>query len=162
MAKTKEGVIQDQVWKFLESINAYPCKIENQATMDPMGFRRNFSGGTKRKGLPDLFFFIGGHTVFCELKTPENYGYIQRNWDKLRSFVPAPKVKGQKKKYDRREQYQNQIIFIEEVRSRGQIAFFADSIQVICKELSDLFHKGVLNLSKSELEAIKTYEKITQ
>lgn len=161
MAKTKEGVIQTEVWNFLESIGAYPCKIENQATMDPMGFRRNFSGGTKRKGLPDIFFFIGGKTVFCELKTPDNYGYIKRNWDKLLSFTPMPKVKGQKKKYDRREQYQHQIFFIEEVRNRGQIAFFADSVKVICEELLKQVEHDNLYLSPSELRAVTSYVNLT-
>lgn len=127
---------QTEIWKFLERLDMFPVKFENQGTFDPTTMQRRFiQGGTKRKGVSDLFFFCGGCVVFCEVKVPEKYTYILRNWDMLKAHVPKPRLKGVKKKYDAKENYQEQIRFIETVTLKGQIGFFADGVPTLCNEL---------------------------
>lgn len=144
----KETHYQKEIWEFCERMGWYPCKIENQATFDPAGFRRNFAGGTKRKGLSDLFFFVGGRVIFCEVKVPEKLAFILRNYEKIKAHVPKPKIKGVKKKYDAKENYQHQIRFVERVNGLGQIGFFADGVRSVCLEL--LKHPHILTPGEFE------------
>lgn len=157
--KEKESAIQTRTLGFLQSIDTLPCNFQNQGTVDPKGFRRKFNSSSKRLGISDLFFFIGGKVVFCEVKTPEKYRYIMKHWDTLLSYEPPPKIKGQKKKSDDKERYRNQIIFIEETNTRGQIGFFADSIAKLCEELLKAVEQERLQLSASEIDTLTVYSK---
>lgn len=138
--KIIETDVQMEIWNFLERLGMFPIKFENQGTFDPRtGMRRKIIGGTKRKGVSDLFFTAGG-LVVCEVKTPDRYGYIERNWDKIREHVPKPvpkKVKGVKTKKvsDDKQRYKEQMEFIEEMKRLGHRGFFADSVQRVCLEL---------------------------
>jgi hypothetical protein len=135
----QETDVVKEMWDFLERMGMFPIKFENQATFDPTGFRRNFAGGTKRKGISDLFF-TAGRLVVCEVKTPDKYAFIIRNWDKIRFHTPKPlppKVKGVKRKKpnDDKQRYKEQMEFIERMKTLGHGGFFADSVQRICIEL---------------------------
>lgn len=139
LPKRKETDIQQEIWEFLERLGMFPIKFENQATFDPMGFRRKFIGGTKRRGVSDLFF-TAGRLVVCEVKTPDRYGYIKRNWDKIREHIPKPvpkRVKGikTKKVSDDKQRYKEQMEFIDKMKSLGHSGFFADSVKTLCIEL---------------------------
>ncbi len=151
--KIKESVYQKEIWDLGIRMGWYPCKIENQATFDPAGFRRNFAGGTKRNGMSDLFLFVGGRVIFCEVKVPEKYAFILRNWDKIKAYVPKPKVKGEKKKpKPEKQRYQEQMRFLERSTELGQIGFFADGARTFCQKLLENSH--LLNLSPAEKEEI--------
>lgn len=140
--KEKETDVQSRIWEFLESLGMFPIKFENQGTFDPRtGMRRKIVGGTKRKGVSDLFFSVGGRLHVCEVKTPEKYGYIVRNWDKIRNHIPKPvpkRVKGQpkpKKVNDDKQRYKEQMEFIDKMVELGHVGFFADSVERLCIEL---------------------------
>ena len=150
--KIKESFYQKEIWDLAIRMGWYPCKIENQATFDPAGFRRNFAGGTKRNGMSDLFLFVGGRVIFCEVKVPEKYAYILRNWDKIKAYVPKPKVKGKKRVKPEKERYQEQMRFLENVIDKGQVGFFADGSKTFCQKLLENSHK--LDLSIAEVEEI--------
>ena len=149
-----EQEVQKPIWNWLEKMGYLPIKFENQATFDPAGFRRNFAGGTKRKGVSDLIFFIGGRVVFCEVKVPDRYEYIIRNWEKIMAHTPKPKVKGKKNSKDDKTRYKEQILFLEEVKARGQIGFFADGLGRLAKEI--LNHSHLLSLSDEEIRELQS------
>lgn len=149
-----ETQVQKPIWDWLDSRGYFPIKFENQATFDPAGFRRNFAGGTKRKGVSDLIFFIGGKVVFCEVKVPDRLEFIIRNWEKIMTFAPKPRIKGKKKVKNDKERYKEQIGFIEEVKARGQIAFFADGLPCLAKEL--LKNSHLLSLSDKEIGELQS------
>lgn len=134
-----ESDVQKELWDLLERLGMFPIKFENQATFDPTGFRRNFAGGSKRRGVSDLFF-TAGRLVVCEVKTPDKYAFIMRNWDKIREHIPKPlppKVKGVKRKKpnDDKQRYKEQMEFIDKMKSLGHSGFFADSVKTLCIEL---------------------------
>jgi hypothetical protein len=140
--KIKESEIENEIFDFLERIGAFPLKFENQGTFDSRtGMRRKVVGGKKRLGVSDLFFSVGGRLHVCEVKTPEKYGYIFRNWNAIRAHVPKPVPRRTpggpkpKKKDDPKKRYQEQIEFIEKMKSLGHGGFFADSVQRVCLEL---------------------------
>lgn len=136
-----ESEVQAKIWEWAESLDMFPIKFESQGTFDSRtGMRRKIIGGTKRKGVSDLFITVGGKLRVCEVKTPEEYGYIMRNWDKIRNHVPKPvppKIKGVKRKpvNDSKQRYKEQMEFIEKMKELGHGGFFADSIQRVATEL---------------------------
>lgn len=141
MIPTQESDVQREIWDFLERIGCFPIKYESQGTFDPRtGMRRKIEGGTKRKGVSDLFFSVLGGLVVCEVKTPEKYAYIIRNWETIRTHLPKPvpaKVRGVKTKKvdDPKQRFKEQMEFIEKMKSLGHSGFFADSVQRVCIEL---------------------------
>jgi hypothetical protein len=136
-----ESEVQMNIWEWLERLGLFPIKFESQGTFDPRtGMRRKIIGGTKRKGVSDLFFTVGGRLRVCEVKTPDEYAYIMRNWDKIRVHVPTPpppKVKGEKQKKvnDKKLHYQEQMFFIDKMTEIGHGGFFADSVERVAIEL---------------------------
>ena len=136
-----ESEIQMQIFEWTDSLGMFPIKFESQGTFDPRtGMRRKIIGGTKRKGVSDLFITVGGKLRVCEVKTPDELGFIERNWDKIRAHVPKPippKVKGVKRKpvNDSKQRYKEQIEFIEKMKELGHGGFFADSIHRLAIEL---------------------------
>ena len=120
-----EKAIEKQILEYLELRKAFPCKIERQGTFDPSkGKYRANKSKFKRNGISDVMFFWKDRVYFCELKTPEKYGYISRNFDKLKNRL----VKSQ-------QGISNQIEFILSVREKGQIGFICDSVERLEKIL---------------------------
>ena len=62
-----------------------------------------------------------GKTLFIEVKTPKEYQYVIKHYDRIKTGIWDKK--------DKRRILQNQIIFMEERVKLGAIAFFSDSIQ---------------------------------
>lgn len=85
-------------------------------------------------GVPDIFGSYFNRACWIEVKTPEKYGYLMRNYDELKGYLPEF---GKKKNKDK-ERYKNQIQFIEHRRKVGDIAFFADSIEMVKEKLGEV------------------------
>lgn len=121
--KITEKSIENAILEYLEARNCFPCKIERQGTFDrSKGTYRKNKSIFKRNGISDVIFFWKDRVYFCEIKTPEKYGYIQRHFDKLNNG----EIKSQKT-------ISTQIDFIWSVRNKGQVGFFADSVSRLRK-----------------------------
>jgi len=117
--KHKEKAIEKQLCQYLELRGCFPCKVENTGVYDPSKKTfRKVTSPYKRKGISDLMFFWKGKVWYCEVKTPDELGYIERNWDKLNNGT----VKG-------KERITNQIRFLQSVRNHEQVGFFVDSLE---------------------------------
>ena len=121
--KISEKQVENKLLDYLENRGCFPCKIERQGTFDrSKGIYRMNKSKYKRNGISDIMFFYKDTVYFCEVKTPEKYGYIQRNFEKLQ----AGEVKSQKT-------ITTQIEFLWSVRKKKQVSFFCDSVERLKK-----------------------------
>lgn len=127
--KHVEKAIEKDLLKYLDYKGCFPCKIENTGVYDPRKktFRKVVSP-YKRKGISDIMFFWKGKTWFAEVKTPDELGYIMRNFEKL-----------DRREVKSKERISNQVKFIQSVREQQQIGIFVDGIERLKKLMeSDL------------------------
>lgn len=104
--------------EYLEHRGCFPCKVDNTGIYNPR--RKTFmtnSNPYKRKGTPDVFFFWKDRIYFMEVKTPDELGYIVRNYSKLENGMTQSKLN-----------ITNQISFLKTIQSKGQIGFFCDTV----------------------------------
>ncbi len=78
-------------------------------------------------GASDLYGSFWSRATFIEVKTPDEYSYIASHYEELKKYVGKDKKKSR---------YRDQILFLEDQKKAGCIAFFADSIQRVKDELS--------------------------
>lgn len=116
---SKEKAIEKSLCEYLELRGCFPCKIENTGVFDPRTRRfRSVTNQFKRKGISDIMFFWKGKVWFAEVKTPEKLKYIIKHWDRLKAReVPS------------KERESNQIEFLYQIRERGQVGVFVDSLE---------------------------------
>ena len=119
MNKKLEKAIEKEILLYLDHKGCFPCKIENAGTYDPTKkVFRAVVNPYRRKGISDIMFFWKDSVYFVEVKTPDELGYITRNWDKLNNGEVKSK-----------ERLTNQIRFLQSVRAKNQTGFFVDSIE---------------------------------
>lgn len=160
MAKVKslvkrnpESAIQDEVWDFLNALDAFPIRNENQGQADfKQKTFRAFNSRYKRRGVSDLMFFFAGETYFNELKSVSALLYINTHIEKIKWFDSEDQPKHQKARY--KFQYE----FLCSVAERGCKAFFADSVQGIAYNILHLHKKKPsLYMTCEQLQILKKY-----
>ena len=116
--KHKEKAIEKMLLEYLDHRACFPCKIENTGIYDPRKKTfRTVTSPFKRKGISDIMFFYKGKVWYAEVKTPDELGYIMRNWQKL-----------DRREVKSKERITNQIRFLQNVRQQQQVGIFIDGL----------------------------------
>lgn len=79
-------------------------------------------------GMSDIQFWYRKRTVWCEVKSPKEYKYVMKHFDRIAS--------GQKLKTKKDIHLLEQINFILNMRENGCLGFFASSSMEVEKELA--------------------------
>lgn len=122
-----EHQIEAKILDWLGTIDeGYPCKIVNNGAI------KKLPGGKIvlvpqrnkyfRKGFSDIAFFHPKKTFFFEVKTHKDWDFItrRREWLKETAHINKDYIR-----------WQNQIIFQDEMRKRGHVAEFVDSLSQV-------------------------------
>lgn len=156
----KESAIEKSIWLWLDSGGFFPVKYENKASFNGGG-GAFFNGVMKRYGISDIMFFACGKVVFCEIKKPEILKKIENNLEsvykfKVPDFPKNPEGKKARKmflrKHDSIKRYKDQWDFIQKVRSKNQVGFFATSIEDVKREMMKLILNGDLVATQEEID----------
>lgn len=127
--KIPERVLQESVLTYLNNINIFSWENRSVGVFDEKksSYRASKSKFNLR-GTSDILGVINGTgTILAiEMKTSEELTYITKHWNSLRDKYQATKKKAH---------YQRQILFVENVRKAGGIAFFSDSVGTTRKKL---------------------------
>ena len=116
--KNLEKAIEKVICQYLDLKGCFPCKVETTGIFDPS--KKTFRSVTNpyiRKGFSDIMFFWKNKVWYCEVKTPEQLGYIKRNWHKLEPGLVSS-----------RQRITNQIEFLKQVRRNNQVGVFVSSL----------------------------------
>lgn len=79
-------------------------------------------------GMPDIQGIIKGQGFAFEVKLPEEYAKIQRNYEKYKAYV------GKSKNINR---YKRQILALERFRDNGGIGFFVKSVEQVAGVINE-------------------------
>lgn len=126
--KLTEKQIETSILAFLEYTPGCSFhKLNNTGIYDPKkgGFRKVVNKYCP-KGIADIVGSYNNLIAWIEVKTPEEYKYLMKHYEELRCYVGLDKKKNH---------YRNQIAFIEGKKRVGNIAFFADSIDMVKEKL---------------------------
>ena len=127
-----EKQIENDIVEYLRARGFMAVPIENGATYDPVTktFRR--PGKNKVPGIPDIWFagrdeYGVSITGWLEVKTPADYDYIMRHYDRLegRLYYRDGLAKSTLKKLNH---FADQIDFLNSARGLGVIGEFVDGI----------------------------------
>ncbi len=123
--KTKslsETIIQTQILNFLRFKGIFAWRNNNGAVYDPKA--KCFRKPVSQNFIPGISDILGmlpsGHLLAIEVKTPEKFEYIMKNYSKLKIYYGANKEMAR---------YRDQIAFINKVNGNGGSALFASSIE---------------------------------
>ncbi len=125
MVILKETDIQAMVLNYFRRIGVMAWRNNNTAVYDPKIKRfRRFTG---LRGVGDIIGITReARFVSIEVKTEKEYKYIKKHYDRLKNDFHASHEK-------RKIHFQEQILFIEEIKKRGGCACFASGIDhVFC------------------------------
>lgn len=127
----KESDIELAICYFLNSLPH--SKVYKNA---PSGFLFRDKKGTRMRSHKnpfarmkrlDIDWIYKGHLISIEVKTPKEFSFIHRHWDRLK--INYPSAKGTNK------HYAQQIYTVESLCSAGGIALFVCSL----KQVKDLY-----------------------
>lgn len=123
-----ERQIQDTVLTYLENVGFYVWENKSIGVFDAKrGAFRSSSSEFNRKGVSDILGVgFNGRLMAIEMKTPKELTYVLKHYEELRDRPQTSK---------KRIHLQNQILFIENVRRSGGVAFFSDGINTTRHEL---------------------------
>lgn len=79
-----------------------------------------------RNGISDIIGLAPGRGLFIEVKAEKAYRYLMKHYEELKNYRGTCSKKNHLKE---------QILFIEEAQASGNVAFFADSVSCVEKEL---------------------------
>lgn len=126
-----EKGIQNSILDYLQFVPGRFWQNDNTGIYDPVrGIYLTPNKKYKPDGVSDILgYYKSGRFTAIEVKDPEDYKYLMKNYEKLKSSLWYPDEK-------RQLHLQNQILFIEDVVKKGGIGFFACSIDMV-KEYFD-------------------------
>lgn len=81
-----------------------------------------------RNGVSDISGLLPGKGLFIEVKSEKDYRYIMKHYEELKNYFGS---------CEKKNHFKEQIQFIEDVKTSGNIGFFADSVACVEKELSE-------------------------
>ncbi len=79
-----------------------------------------------RNGISDIVGLAPNRGLFIEVKSEKAYRYLMKHYEDLKVYRGDSKEKNHLKE---------QILFIEEAQASGNVAFFADSVSCVEREL---------------------------
>lgn len=121
---TEHQIEAEILWKLYKQ-GYEPTKLASAGFFDGKLMRAHTNPFTRR-GVSDIFFLIE-KCVFIEVKRPKELAFIKKHYERMKTY------KGPTKKY---HHIREQIEFVELVKKRGHIAFFASSWADVVRELS--------------------------
>ena len=118
-----EKIIENQILTYLNNKKIFAWKNQSQGTFDPRkGIFRKSRNVHHINGVSDILGIIDGHFLAIEVKKP----YLSKKTGqfKYRTQEELEKLASQ-----------DQVEFVNRVKSLGGIAFFADSIDTVEDQL---------------------------
>ena len=135
--KLSEKQIETIILNYLSMCRGYLCyKQNNTGIYDPKAKAfRKVQNKFCPPGVSDIYGSYYARSVYIEVKTPEEYDYLLKHYEEIRSYVGINKKKNHLK---------NQIRFIESNASLGCMAFFTCSLLLVFSSLYTLIWDGGL------------------
>jgi len=111
-----ESQVQNQILQYLISMGYFVWRNNNTPIFDPVRKRYRAMPKFSRKGVPDILGLLpGGRFLAIEVKKPVKN---PRSFEKLHNLAS-----------------QDQKLFINQVNDLGGLAFVADSLEVVKRQL---------------------------
>jgi len=138
--KSLEREIETSILEFLHAKRLFAWKNENQGTFDQgKGSFRKSHTPFKFAGISDIFLILppSGQLCTIEVKTPEALKWWRGQKGRVMS-TPMFSLRTEGGKPDKKAiRFREQQTFIDNVKRRGGVAFFADSIECVEENLSE-------------------------